>query len=172
MLLSEEELTRKIGSLDVVRVCHYNFSLGAHVDHSEVFEQLAADGSSSDHEGIKLLHLACAVLSDDYLEISEIFLSFDGKFLDAFCLFGCFLCELVEVEGPELLYGHVFVSDGLDDLLSDDAAEVGTDGREFCLADVAEVVGKLQNIFCLLFGFLQLLDGLLNEVDEDLTFFD
>ncbi len=72
------------------------------------------------------------------------------QFFNSFWLFGYFLNHLIEVEGEELLDGHILICDGFDDFLRNYSSEISADDGELGLADVAELVCKFQ-------GFLQLL---------------
>ena len=105
----------------------------AHVDHRKVFEQLASNGSSANHECLQLCYFLSSLLTDNDFQASEAFLLGDKPFLDLFLGLWAFLQHFVEMEGEELLDGHVFVGDCFYHLLGNDTAEVCTEGGKLCL---------------------------------------
>ena len=57
MFFSEEELPIEVGVFDVIGICERDLAIfsSAEADHGEVFQELASDGSCSDHEEFGIL---------------------------------------------------------------------------------------------------------------------
>lgn len=77
MLLSKEELSGEIWSLNVVRISDSDFTFGSHVDHGKVFKKLTADGSCTDDEKFHIFDFIHILLADNYLNVSECFFFLD-----------------------------------------------------------------------------------------------
>ena len=155
----------------MVRVSHYDLSFGSHVDHRKVFEQFATDGSSSNDKSFQLFYLLHTLSSDYNFQISKIFFFLDAKLLKFISFFRYFLNQFIEMECPKLLYWHVLICDGLDNLLRNYSSEICTNCWQFGLSNIAEFIGKFQYVFDLLLAFLQFGDHFLNHVHEHLAFF-
>lgn len=112
-----------------------DLSFCTHVDHREVLEQLAANGTSSDDKGLELFDFLCSLSAYNNLEVSELLSFWNVALLKVSLDFWQFGHHFVEVEGKELTYRHVFVGDCFDGLLSDEAAKVSADCGKFGLAD-------------------------------------
>lgn len=102
----------------MIWISYQDFSLCAHVDHREVFEQLAANGSSSDHEGLQFFDFLCALTTDHNFDVSELLSFWHVALLQLSLDLWQFWHHFVEVEGEELADRHVLVRNSFDGLLS------------------------------------------------------
>ena len=146
----------------MVRVSHYNLSFGSHVDHREVLQQFAADGSSSNDKSFQFFYFLYTLSSDYNLQISKIFFFLDTKLLKFVSFFRYFLSQFIEMKSPKLFNWHIFIGDCLDNFLRNYSSKIGTNCWKFSLSSIAEFIGKFQDVLDLLLAFLHFGDHFFN----------